>query len=254
MKRKDTQLNGRKISYLDNERAGRALICLHGHFGCGALFSFMEEVFDGRLILLDQRGHGYSDRGDSYQTADYVTDLRLLCEREQIDRPVLLGHSLGGVVAYHYAADTGNAQRLIVEDIGTEVAASNEFILGFPREFRSLYEVQAAFEQAGMRFSQYFIESIRYDGTHWKFQFNYDDMVASQQAMNGQHWVPWEKVACPILLMHGRQSWACTTSNMQDMARRNKHTRLLIYDDAAHSVHDDQRERFCSDVKAFLNE
>ena len=254
MKRKEIHINGQKLSYLDNEQAGRALICLHGHFGCGALFSFMEDVFDGRLILIDQRGHGNSARGESYRTSDYVADLRAFCDTEHIDQPVLLGHSLGGVNAYHYAAETKNVHKLIVEDIGTEVDSSNEFILGFPREFRSLSEVQVAFEQAEMAFSPYFIESIRYDGTKWKFQFNYEDMVASQKEMNGQHWSQWEKVECPILLMHGRNSWACTTSNMQEMARRNKHARLIIYDDAAHSLHDDQRERFCSDVKVFLNE
>ena len=254
LKRKEIHLNGQKISYLDNEQAGRALICLHGHFGCGAIFSFMEEIFSGRLILIDQRGHGNSDRGESYRTSDYVADLKAFCETERIDQPIVLGHSLGGVNAYHYAAETKNVHKLIIEDIGTEVAASNEFILGFPRDFRSLYEVQAAFETANMGFDPYFIESIRYDGTTWKFQFNYEDMVTSQREMNGQHWAQWDKVACPILLMHGRNSWACTTSNMQAMERRNPHTRLVIYDDAAHTLHDDQRARFCSDVQAFLNE
>lgn len=254
MKRKEFHLNGRKISYLDNEQAGRALICLHGHFGCGALFSFMDEQFSGRVILIDQRGHGNSDRADSYRTSDYVADLTAFCETERIDRPVLLGHSLGGVNAYHYAAETKNVHKLIVEDIGTEVAASNEFILGFPRAFGSLYEVQAAFAAAQMSFDPHFIESIRYDGTQWKFQFNYEDMVASQREMNGQHWSQWEQVDCPILLMHGRNSWACTTSNMQAMERRNPHARLVIYDDAGHSLHADQRARFCADVRAFLTD
>lgn len=253
MKRKEIVLEGKRLSYLDNERDGRALICLHGHFGCGSVFSFLDEIYPGRLILIDQRGHGNSDRFESYKTSDYVSDLAVFCDEAQIEAPNLLGHSLGGVVAYHYAAETKNVYRLIVEDIGTEIDSSNEFILDFPRDFDSLYDVQKAFEKAGMGFIPYFIESIRYDGLKWKFQFHYEDMVISQQEMNGDHWAYWEKVECPILLLHGKNSWVCNTLNMQEMARRNVNARLVIYENSRHSLHDDERERFCSDVKNFLN-
>lgn len=253
-KRKEFYPGGIKISYLDNEKEGRALICLHGHFGCGAVYTFLQEAYAGRLILLDQRGHGNSDRGESYKTSDYVKDLTLFCEHAKLNMPILFGHSLGGVNAYHYAAETGNVYKLIINEIGTVVDGSNEFILDLPREFDSLYEVKLAFEQVGMKFNPNFIESIRYDGTQWRFQFHYEDMVISQQEMNGAHWAWWEKVACPILLLHGKQSRVCSTSNMKEMQARNPHTRLVIYENAAHAPHVEERAQFLADVQDFLNE
>lgn len=252
MKRKNLNLAGRKLSYLDNEKPGQALVCLHGHFGCAAMFSFMENVHDGRLILLDQQGHGESDPGSSYRTADYLDDLAHLLAHEAIVKPILLGHSLGGVNAYCYAAQTGNVRLLIIEDIGTEVDCSNEFILQLPSSFASLYEAERELAKIGLPFDQYFLESIRYDGEHWKFQFDAAGMVTSQREMNGAHWQDWERITCPILLLHGTNSWACRTDNILAMPQRNPHAELIVYENAGHTLHDECREKFCADVRGFL--
>jgi esterase len=254
MQRKYANVDGKKISYLDNEKDGQVLICLHGHFGCGSMFSFMENVHQGRLILIDQRGHGCSDRFKSYKTVDYVSDLKKIIQIEHITNPVILGHSLGGVNAYYYASENQNIKALIVEDIGTEVYCSNEFILKIPKDFNSLYEVEKAFQSINMSFDQYFIESCRYDGLKWKFLFDYNDMVISQEEMNGSHRDYWIKIVCPILLLHGKNSWACKTENIQEMAHRNKRTKLILYDNVGHTLHDECRDDFSKDVGNFLKE
>jgi proline iminopeptidase len=62
---------------------------------------------DFKLILLDPRGTGGSDRPAdprAYTTADYVADLDELREHLGLERMLLLGHSHGGVVAAAYAA------------------------------------------------------------------------------------------------------------------------------------------------------
>lgn len=57
-----------------------------------------------RVIAVDHRGHGDSARSDRYLVADYVADaVRLV--RDEIAQPVvLLGHSLGAMVAAAVAA------------------------------------------------------------------------------------------------------------------------------------------------------
>lgn len=57
-----------------------------------------------RLLLVDHRGHGESDRGDSYRVVDYVGDA---CELiRQLKQPVVVyGHSLGAMVAAGVAAE-----------------------------------------------------------------------------------------------------------------------------------------------------
>ncbi len=49
-----------------------------------------------RVVVLDVRGRGLSDAPPSgYQLADYVEDTRVLCDSLALDRPVILGHSMG---------------------------------------------------------------------------------------------------------------------------------------------------------------
>ena len=59
-----------------------------------------------RLLMVDARGHGESDRGSAYRVVDYLQDARELIS--QLDGPVrLYGHSLGSMVAAGLAADPG---------------------------------------------------------------------------------------------------------------------------------------------------
>ena len=59
-----------------------------------------------RVIAIDQRGHGLSDKPDSgYDWATITSDLDAILKALKIDRAVLAGHSWGGNVAVQYAAD-----------------------------------------------------------------------------------------------------------------------------------------------------
>ena len=252
MKRKYADIDGRRVSYLDNEKEGPALVCLHGHFGCASMFTFLDGVHDGRLILADQRGHGLSDRASSYRTDDYCADLERILGLEGIREPVLLGHSLGGTNAMRYAATRAGVKALIIEDIGTIVQCSNESFRALPSSFDSVYDAHASFKKAGIGFDSYFMESLRYDGEKWKFNFDCVDMIESQIEMNGDHWSDWGRLACPILLMHGTKSWACTTENILEMGRRNDRAKVILYEGVGHTIRDEARERYCADVKNFL--
>ena len=77
-------------------------------------------------------------------------------------------------------------------------------------------------------------------------------MVVSQQEMNGDHWAKWDAITCPILLLHGTKSWASNTANILAMKERKPNTRLLVYEGAGHTLHDECRERFCADIKNFI--
>lgn len=253
MNRKNELINNLHISFLDNEKKGPVLICLHGHFGTASNLSFMDGVFDGRVVIPDLRGQGLSEHATSYAIDDYVLDLETLIASLAIENPIILGHSLGGIIAIKYTAKQQHVNMLIVEDIGTEIQESNEFLRKFPTAFKSVYEVDKTFKDVLKRpLSTYFMESLYYDTTAWKFRFGYEDMIQSQNELNGNYWPDWEKLKCPVLLMKGGKSWASNKENMEEMAKRNKMAKLIIYPDASHGIHDDEREKFCKDVCDFI--
>lgn len=73
---------------------------------------------DWTIYGIDQRGHGKSDRADSYLVRDYANDLIDLLEQNAFgDSVVLAGHSLGGMVAAEAAAKAPQRVRAaILED------------------------------------------------------------------------------------------------------------------------------------------
>jgi pimeloyl-ACP methyl ester carboxylesterase len=58
-----------------------------------------------RVVSLDQRGFGASDEVEGqYRPADLADDVAWLCERLDLDRPVVVGCSMGGGIAVEFAA------------------------------------------------------------------------------------------------------------------------------------------------------
>lgn len=79
---------------------------------------------DYRVIALDQRGHGDSEwnRGAHYAISDMMPDAREFVAALGLSRPVVVGHSMGGVVALALAcAHPQQVRAAVVVDIGPEV-------------------------------------------------------------------------------------------------------------------------------------
>lgn len=86
---------------------GEDLVLIHGlaanhaFWRLDVLLSFAN---NHRVTIYDQRGHGYSEMPpEGYTSADMAEDLHSLLQHLGISRAHLVGHSLGGVTALHYA-------------------------------------------------------------------------------------------------------------------------------------------------------
>jgi pimeloyl-ACP methyl ester carboxylesterase len=60
-----------------------------------------------RVIAVDLKGHGLSDKplaSEEYTIESLVEHLRDILDALELDRPALVGHSLGGSLIYHFAS------------------------------------------------------------------------------------------------------------------------------------------------------
>jgi proline iminopeptidase len=90
-------------------RVKPTIVLLHGgpgfdHSSFKPELSRLAEV--AQLVYLDHRGNGRSDRGDpdSWNLETWADDVKGLCDVLEIERPIVLGWSFGGMVAMVYAA------------------------------------------------------------------------------------------------------------------------------------------------------
>jgi pimeloyl-ACP methyl ester carboxylesterase len=87
---------------------GDWLVLLHGLASQSHIWDLVAPYLNHffRVIAIDQRGHGLSDKPDSgYDFASITDDLDRVLDVWQIDRGLLIGHSWGGNVALQYAVD-----------------------------------------------------------------------------------------------------------------------------------------------------
>jgi pimeloyl-ACP methyl ester carboxylesterase len=96
-------------------------------------------TFDFQAHALDFRGHGRSGRAPgSYRVVDYVPDV-LAYLRQAIELPaVVVGHSLGGMVAAAVAAELpGRVRALVLEDPTFAMTGDRIGETSFPDLFRA---------------------------------------------------------------------------------------------------------------------
>lgn len=100
---------------------GPTMILLHGIGSSGKswlpVMSRLARTW--RLIIPDLRGHGSSGKPDSgYLLGDYADDLARLVEWSGADRPIILGHSLGGLTTITWAKrNPAVARAIVLEDM-----------------------------------------------------------------------------------------------------------------------------------------
>ncbi|MVU76282.1 alpha/beta fold hydrolase [Nocardia sp. ET3-3] len=246
---------GRTLSYLDFGGTGRTLVALHGHMSDGASFADLaSNLTPGRrLIALDQRGHGHSDRADEYSREGYLADLLALLDHLGLDRAVLLGHSLGGINAYQFAARHPERVDAIIDvdgavSLGLDGHNPLGFVATLPYEAPARDELVAAMGPMAAHFAPLIRE--RADGS-WSLPFHPLDIVESEDKVHGDHWADWLASTCPALLIRGAHG-AIPREQAESMVARRPGTTLVELD-TDHFVYANDPAGFAKAVNEFLN-
>lgn len=112
-------IDGVRLNVLD-EGAGPAVLFLHGLGGCWRDWEPQVESWraDHRVIVVEHRGHGRSDRVPGpYSTDLFAADALAVCRHLGVDHASVVGLSMGGMVAQKLAlADPGFVDALVLCD------------------------------------------------------------------------------------------------------------------------------------------
>jgi pimeloyl-ACP methyl ester carboxylesterase len=116
----DVHREGRSIRvYRWGDPAGRPLVLLHG-FGANAHWwdhIAPQLVGDGlQVAAIDLAGHGASDYSEEYTLSGWAADVEEVCRYLSPKKPLLVGHSAGGRVAWK-AAELHGADLLAVVSV-----------------------------------------------------------------------------------------------------------------------------------------
>lgn len=99
---------------------GTPMIILHGLFGSSDNWYSLSKVFATkfRVFTVDQRNHGQSPHSRDHDYKLLTEDLEEFINDHKLEKPIILGHSMGGKTAMNFAVkNPGKTGKLIVVDI-----------------------------------------------------------------------------------------------------------------------------------------
>lgn len=255
MRRHSFEHDGVVLSFLDAGGDGKPFLALHGHWMGASDFTGVANDLspEWRVIALDQRGFGETDHGAAHSMTAYISDVVALLKHLSLTGPLpVLGHSFGGIVAYHLAAaHPDRVAAMVIEDIGVNIQDDSS---PFVRDWNGTFRLREALEdRLGPRLSPYLQNSIRRVKDGWTLNFDPAEFLESERATNGNHWNVWLGSRCPALVVSGTESRVCDAAELQEMVEKRERTSFVSLK-AGHSVHIDARHEFAELVRRFLEE
>lgn len=95
--------DGARLAY-EQAGKGRDLVLVHGitesRRAWDPVLAGLESRW--RVTAVDVRGHGESERRAPYDAVTFASDLATIVETLDLDRPLMVGHSMGGVIVSAY--------------------------------------------------------------------------------------------------------------------------------------------------------
>lgn len=85
---------------------GYAIVLIHTAFDNFTVFHDIEDdlAAHNQVVLIDLRGHGYSDKPNHIEFTDYANDVKELLDYLYIDKCAVIGHEMGASVAAEFSA------------------------------------------------------------------------------------------------------------------------------------------------------
>ena len=242
---------------------GQDLKIIHGLFGMSDNWNSLGKQFAKycKVHLIDLRNHGRSPHAEEFNYDVMCEDVLEYMEDHNIQKPILLGHSLGGKVAMKFAFTyTEKIEKLIVADISPREYNSDFYknllatLYKLPLEdFDKRKEIDSVlsstYEDKGMRL---FLLKNLYRNENKEFAWRFNIEVLLEKVSNIQE-ADFVKGTCdiPTHFIRGGNSNYITT---QDELIINKHFSdfsIVTIEGAGHWLHAENPERFYDEVIGF---
>lgn len=118
-------------------QTGPPILMLHGNSACKEAFTNQFEYFKGRhrMIAFDLPGHGASDNGDpeeTYNVPAYAEVAEEILETLNVEKPIVIGWSLGGYVGLELTArDPARYSGLVITGTSPLNIVPDDFARGY---------------------------------------------------------------------------------------------------------------------------
>jgi pimeloyl-ACP methyl ester carboxylesterase len=262
----EVQANGIPLHYYRTGGNKPPLVLAHGFTDSGLCWSRVAGALAGDydVVMVDARGHGKSARADApFSSDDQADDLAGAIRALGLERPAVLGHSMGAATTALMAARYPDVPRcVLLEDppwfVGTPPGMDEPGENPWFTWLRTVHKLS---------YNDLY-EGCKSDNPGWddaecgpwaeskqQFDVRVLDFVHHTMTHDWRGVIP--GIICPLLLITGdsaKRGAVVTPEAAEAIRSLAQHGQLAHIPDAGHSIHRDQFEPFIAAVRAFLKE
>jgi len=255
--------NGVKVFYECMGQGSPALVFLHPWSTNHYIWANQVNDFarNHRVMVMDHRGHGQSDKPASgYAIGEMAADVVAAMDAAGIERAVLIGNSIGGMVAMQTALDA--PARVIANLIlssGTNLGASTppEVAEAMQKDWRAVFSglLDAAIarkSKAEKPEIQAFMEGCFRNETNFTENVFWTSVADPNGVFNWNISDRLKDIKQPTLIIAGVEDGATTVEQNQFLADRIPGSEIKIYQDVGHFCQLEKPMVFNEDLRAFL--
>lgn len=249
-----------------NKNKHRWLVFLHGFGGDLGAWEKERDYFINlgySTLALDLRGHGLSSKSEDlsfYKLENFAKDLNLLLQHEHIQKPVIIGHCLGGMVTIYFQTMFPNKSKaLILVDtsykppfIGSNFVAQ-VFLNQFFKLFSKIFPNLAVYGHAD--FNQFLgtpdidLKRILSDMLHTSLK-SYFTLCESLSQFNAKELL--DKITVPTLIVEGTNDTIFPPDIAEYLHSRIKKSELDLIEGANHILVINNPKKLEESIKNFL--
>lgn len=239
--------------------SGVPVIMLHGYTDSWFSFSPVLPLLDNkyRVYILDQRGHGESDRPvGGYAFRQFAADVLAFMDAMNLKQATLVGHSMGSFVAQHVAVQApervnklvlaGSAttvRNTVVTELQREVNLLTDPV---PEKFARDFQLSTIFHPVPQEFLQGVVkESLKPPARVWR------EVMA--EMLSPEATAQLKKIKTPTLILWGDKETVFPRSEQDLLVTALPNSVLKVYTDTGHALHWERPERFAKDLQEFIN-
>jgi len=251
---------GVTLQYVERgDPAGVPVILLHGVTDSWRSFEPMLPYLPSsiRAFAITQRGHGDSSRpGEGYRYLDFSEDVRAFMNVLNLPAAIIVGHSMGGLVAARFAIDhPERALGLVIMGSFTSIRGNGEVRELWnstistmdnpvsPAFVRAFQESTLARPVPSDFFEDVVVESLKVPARVWRATF--------AEFLVQDHSDALERVTAPTLILWGDKDTFCGRADQDSLVASIPGARLVTYAGAGHALHWEDPQRIAEDLALF---
>ena len=258
---------------------GSPVIILHGLYGSSDNWVTTGKILaeDFKVFLIDQRNHGNSPHSPEHNYNVLKNDLLQFMNDHNLEKAVLIGHSMGGKTAMSFATEySERVQALIVVDIAPGPYKNDFHAVSKTPNFMNIMSAMLGVDFSKVksrsdadkqlepvipsaRSRQFLLKNIvrtKDNQYTWKLNIKalYDQLPEIMDGLKIKNFTENDRIRkFPVLFIKGEKSNFISADDTDIIQTIFPESRIITIPDAGHWLHAEKPDLFIKTVKDFLH-